>query len=229
MANKLKLNPEVLDIEYQMLQSELESLDELYEEAKERLDIVAKTPTRANPVFMASQTANLISIKEKKLNIIKELANLKKSKIDLNIKEFNANNKLDEIETGYSKDILDIYRLLNKNDKSELLQTTIEDNNNEDVNIPSDEEFDAIFEEKINSNKKVEEDNKKKELKKLPDGYTIVCDEDKNLYIIDEDYNIIEDLDYDLSVIKIIRFEEVNDEESYGYDEDGIAYEVVEL
>lgn len=228
-GKKLNIDADVLNTEYQMLIDELISLDDLYNEAKERLDIVAKTPTRANPVFMASQTANLISIKEKRLSIIKELTSIKKSKIDINIKEFNANNKLEESENGISNDILNIYRLLNKNDKSELLKTTIEDEENIDDDIPSDEEFDKIFEEKVQNNSEEVKKETKTKLKALPDGYKIVCDLDKNLYIIDNDYNIIEDLDYDLSAIKIVKIEDNNEDESFAYDEDNNAYELVEL
>ena len=108
MSNKLNIDSQSLDFEYKMLMDELDSLSDLYNEAKDKLDAATKVPSRANPVFMASQTANLISIKEKRLQIIKELTNIKKSKIDFDIKVFNTNNKLEENETGISKEILDI-------------------------------------------------------------------------------------------------------------------------
>lgn len=223
--NKLELNPEVLDIEYQMLMEELDSLNSLYDEAKDRLDAVAKYPTKANPVFMASQTANLISIKEKRLNIIKELINIKKAKSELKAKEFNANNKLEEIESGASREILELYRLLNKNDKSILLQTSIEDEDNTVEEIETDEDFEEIYKNAVDE----EFSNNKKKTQKIPDGYKVVCDEDKNLYIVDNDYNLIEeDIGVNLDLIKIVKFKEV-DEETFGYDENGNAYEVVEV
>lgn len=227
MANntKLELNPELLDEEYSMLLNELDSLTDLYDDAKKRLDMVAKTPTRSSPTFITNQTANLISIKEKRLNIIKELSNIKKSKMDIELKNFNANNKLDDVQSGVSREILDIYRLLNKNDKSVLLEETI--NDTPVVEEPSDEEINKIFEARLEldvSNKK----EKKKKEQTLPSEYSIVCTKDKTLYIIDSDYNIIEDLDFDTSVIDIVRFDSFDGEE-YAYDKDNNRYEVVEI
>ena len=226
MADKLKIDVNDLDVEYKMLLNELDSLNELYDEAKMRLDKVANVPSRANPVFMASQTSNLISIKEKRLNIIKELTNIKKSKIDIDMKVFNTNNKLDEIESGVSKDILDIYRLLNKNDKNILLEETIEDDENQEEQL-TDDDFENILKERLIE----EKENKESEIKKtqtLPSEYRIVTTKDKTLYIIDDDYNIIEDCSFDTSFIHIIEFKE-KDGEEYGYDEDGNYYEVVEI
>jgi len=218
MANKLQLNPEELDCEYNMLQNELKSLDDLFNEAKERLDSVAKIPSRANPVFMANQTSNLISIKEKRLNIIKELTNIKKSKMEMELKMFSANNKLDDQQTGVSKDILDLYRLLNKNDKSELVQATLEEE--EVIEQPEGQELEDLLNARLN------EDQPKPIVKEqeLPTGYSIVCTANKELYIIDEDYNIIDDCDFDLSIINITS---IDDEKAY--DDKGNSYEVVEL
>ena len=80
MANKeIKLNINDLDKEYQMFLNEFKSLEELYDESKDLLDKSSRIATRSNPVFMASQTSNLVSIKEKRIGIIKELAGIKKS------------------------------------------------------------------------------------------------------------------------------------------------------
>jgi len=217
----LKLNPAELDFEYKMLMDELDSLDSLYTEAKSRLDAVSKIPSRANPVFMASQTANLISIKEKRLNIIKELTNIKKAKMEMETKMFTANNKLDEQNSGVSKDILDLYNLINGKN-NDIIEEDIE------INQPTDEEIDKIFEERLNE----DNINKKKETKNkqtLPSEYSIVCTKNKELYIIDSDYNIIDDLDFDTSVIKIIEFTTNNDGEEIAIDEDNNFYEVVEI
>lgn len=215
---KLKLQPEDLDLEYEMLLNELKSLDDLFDSAKKRLDDASKIPSRANPVFMASQTSNLISIKEKRLNIIKELTNIKKSKMEMELKMFNANNKLDDQNTGISKEILDIYRLLNKNDKSVLLQESIDESNeieNKQNNL-TDKEIDDILNSRLNINE---------EKQKLPSDYKIVCTKDKDLYIVDEDYNIIEDYDFDLKSINIVKFDMIG----HAYDEDNNEYEVVEI
>ena len=187
---------------------------------------MAKVPTRANPVFMSSQTANLISIKEKRLNIIKELTNIKKSKMEIELKKFNANNKLEDVQAGVSKEILDIYRLLNKNDKSVLLEESIKENDKPEIEL-TDEEINEIFEERLSLGENEKKEKKKKE-QVLPSEYSIVCTKDKNLYIIDEDYNIIEDCDFDTSVIDIVKFDTIDDNE-YAYDKDNNIYEVVEI
>ena len=46
--------------------------------------------------------------------------------------------------------------------------------------------------------------------------------------VVDTDYNIIEDLDFDTSVIDIVRFDSFDGEE-YAYDKDNNRYEVVEI
>jgi len=219
MANKLTLKPEDLDFEYKMLQEELNSLDSIFNDAKERLDAVAKIPSRANPVFMASQTSNLISIKEKRLNIIKELTNIKKSKMEMEIKMFTANNKLEDQQSGVSKDILDLYRLLNKVDKVELKQNALEQSE-EEIQQPEGKDLDDLLNARLN-----EESNEPKIIEQtLPSKYSIVCTTNKELYIIDEDYNIIEDCDFDLNKINIVKVEEEK-----AFDDKGNSYEVVEL
>jgi len=219
MANKLTLKPEDLDFEYKMLQEELNSLDSIFNDAKERLDAVAKIPSRANPVFMASQTSNLISIKEKRLNIIKELTNIKKSKMEMEIKMFTANNKLEDQQSGVSKDILDLYRLLNKTDKVELMKNALEEPE-EEIQQPEGKDLDDLLNARLN-----EESNEPKIIKQtLPSEYSIVCTTNKELYIIDEDYNIIEDCDFDLNKINIVKVEEEK-----AFDDKGNSYEVVEL
>lgn len=218
----LKLNPAELDFEYKMLMDELESLDSLYTEAKSRLDAVSKIPSRANPVFMASQTANLISIKEKRLNIIKELTNIKKAKMEMETKMFTANNKLDEQNSGVSKDILDLYNLINGKNTDINIEEDVE------INQPTDEEIDKIFEERLNEDN-INKKNETKNKQTLPSEYSIVCTKNKELYIIDSDYNIIDDLDFDTSVIKIVEFTINNDNEEIAVDEDGNVYEVVEI
>lgn len=225
MGKKLELNPEILNLEYDRLIKELNDLDDLYEMAKKDLDTNRKYVTRGSNTFIANQTANLISIKEKRLNIIKELSNIKKNQIEIKAKEFNTNNKIEDNESGYSKEVLDIYKLLSGTNRIDLIQQSLEENPPELEY--SDKELDDILNERINEGN-IDNNIKKKKEQKLPDGYSIVVTKDKEKYIIDSDYNIIEDCEYDLSLINIIKFDVVGEDE-YGYDEEGNAYEVVEL
>jgi hypothetical protein len=225
-AQRLSLNAEMLDEEYNLLKNELDDLDEMFEETSKTVKELRKYPSRQNPVIMSSQTTNLITIKDKKISIIKELINIKKAKIDIKAKEFNYNNKLDEVESGVSKEILEIYRLLNKNDKSILIQESLEDNKEEPLEL-TDEEIDKVFEERLGEAKEEYKEKKKKE-QVLPDEYHIVVTKNKEFFIVDEDYNIIDDIEYDTSVIDIKEFYEENGEE-LAKDTEGHIYEVVEL
>ena len=224
MNNKLNLDPDKLDIEYNMLLEELKDLEDIYTSSNNVLKNFTKMQTRSSPTFIANQTANLISIKEKKLNVIKELTNIKKSKMDIEAKMFTANNKLEDQNTGISKDILDLYRLLNKADKSVLIEDSI---NNEEEQQMTNTEIDNILNSRL-SEGKVEQQKETKKKQVLPEDYSIVCTKDKQLFIIDSDYNIIDDCEFDTSVINIIRFDTVEDEE-FAYDEDNNRYEVVEI
>ena len=233
MANKeIKLNINDLDKEYQMFLNEFKSLEELYDEAKDLLDKSSRIATRSNPVFMASQTSNLVSIKEKRIGIIKELAGIKKSKLELQMKEFNLNKKDNEMDGSFSKETLDMFKLLTGIDRSELLSKTneIEINDEESFEL-DDEEFDAAFETAVNDNKRenFKENTKKKKIN-IPDYLTIVVDAEKNKYLIDDDYNIIEDKKYQdvIDSIIITDFESENDED-FAIDNDGNRYEVIEL
>lgn len=233
MANKeIKLNINDLDKEYQMFLNEFKSLEELYDESKDLLDKSSRIATRSNPVFMASQTSNLVSIKEKRIGIIKELAGIKKSKLELQMKEFNLNKKDNEMDGSFSKETLDMFKLLTGIDRSELLSKTneIEINDEESFEL-DDEEFDAAFETAVNDNKRenFKENTKKKKIN-IPDYLTIVVDAEKNKYLIDDDYNIIEDEKYQdvIDSIIITDFESENDED-FAIDNDGNRYEVIEL
>jgi hypothetical protein len=233
LANKeIKLNINDLDKEYQMFLNEFKSLEELYDEAKDLLDKSSRIATRSNPVFMASQTSNLVSIKEKRIGIIKELAGIKKSKLELQMKEFNLNKKDNEMDGSFSKETLDMFKLLTGIDRSELLSKTneIEINDEESFEL-DDEEFDAAFETAVNDNKRenFKENTKKKKIN-IPDYLTIVVDAEKNKYLIDDDYNIIEDEKYQdvIDSIIITDFESENDED-FAIDNDGNRYEVIEL
>jgi hypothetical protein len=219
-----------------MLIEELKELDELYDSAKERLDNSTKYATRSSPVFISNQTSNLISIREKKLNIIKELSNIKKSKMDIEMKVFNTNNKIDDNDTSTSEEVLALYKLLHSTDRKELIKQAEESSNkigdvntNEVIDDIDDISFDELVKERLEENK---EEIIKEHIKiDLPKGYSIVCTSNSELYIVDNDYNIIENnkkIKVDLNSIKIVEFIKENDED-YAIDVDGNKYEVVEI
>lgn len=231
----LELNIEQLNEEYDMLKEELTSLDSLYNEAKEKLDGNSKYPTKMNFVFVSNQTSNLISIKEKRLNIIKELTNIKKTKMEMEMKLFQTNNKIEDGETSSSLEAREIFNLIQGINRKELM----EDIKNTEEKVmeeefkkdnSKDDELEKVLEERIKEeNRKKDEKNNKKSIE-LPNDLRLVVDKDKNIYVIDSDYNLLEDEEYNKykENIVIIDFETINDEE-FAIDNDGNKYEVIEF
>lgn len=63
-----------------------DELDELYAETKQYFDSVVRAKGRGTLNFIQSQTSNLISIKQSKISLVKEMAGIKKLAIELDHK-----------------------------------------------------------------------------------------------------------------------------------------------
>jgi len=235
MANKkLELDYSLLDEEYEALKKELVELDKLYEKSEGLLD--KNSGVRANSLFISSQTSNLISIKDKKLSIYKELIGIKEKKLELEVKQYAANkNNNDEEKGNRIEDLKVLFGMLINSDRNTLI-------NGEENNLPSGEEdindidIDSLLDDRLDNNEKIknEEIEKQKNTNDIDifkllekENLRIVVDQDRNLYIIDEDYNIIEDDLYSDYIDKIVI--EIYDNNGFAYDTDGKKYEVVEF
>ena len=73
--------------ELDQLNSVENELDELYYQVKEHYDSLVNTRGKISPSFIQGQTANLITMKTTKINIIKERVNLKRNIIDFGFKK----------------------------------------------------------------------------------------------------------------------------------------------
>jgi len=228
----LSLNIDELISEYNRMNSEIEEIDTLYTSSKELLESNTKG-SRANYVFVANQTSNLISIKNHKLNLLKSMNDIKKSIIDLKIKEYNFSLKNGDISDN-TKEIVDqLFKKLMNLDTNEIIQASIEEHINDNDRL-SEEDIDKLLEERIHNDKKKEEKPVKKETKK----FNIVINNSDNVpYIIDKDYNIIEDDDSEefkeifrkSENIVILNKKDNENGDTIAIDSDGNEYEIVEL
>jgi len=231
MANKkLTLNINDLDKEYKLMESELAEIDKLFDEAKTRLDNSSSMTTRSNPVFIVQQTGNLISLKEKKLNIIKEMSSIKRTKMDMLVKEFNINNKEDSTNDANNELLEQMFTKLMNMDRKELVDNTKIEREVIVDNSPTEDEMDKIIEERLSSKQEQEEEYEEfVPSNKNDNNYRVVVDKESNLYVVDEDYNLIEKHNLNLDDIVIDEFTQNEDGEDIAIDINGNIYEVVEL
>lgn len=231
MANKkVNLNIETLDIEYELMKAELVELTNLYNESKTMLDNF-KQGTKINTVFLATQTSNLISIREKILNIYKEMTGIKKSKMDFMLKENTANSKINDEASNNAALLKDIFGLIMGQNRSDIIPSPniIDDQSTLPENVDPDLDFDKLLESRAEElNVSLTSENK--EVEEIDDGLRIVVDRDRNLYVIDMDYNLIEDHRKNLDKIVIVDFINEDDPDNIkAIDNDGNEYEVIEF
>jgi hypothetical protein len=214
-----------LDItkELEMLYKELQENDKLFQEVKQHYDQVTKSRGSGTLGFIQNQTANLISLKSGRLNIIQQIINAKKIDAETKLKIANANKDNtggDEIIRKMADSMYDLI-IRNKRDKSfdEILLDGTQKNS---ISI-EEEDIDALLEARLKEEQEEEklENNKDEEKPK----YTYVVDLEKNIYCIDENYNIIEDATIPDLEITI----EIDGEEYVAIDQYGNRYDVVEF
>jgi hypothetical protein len=227
--------------EYGMMEKELSDIDELFTSTKKLLEDSSKG-TRGNFIFIANQTSNLISIKNQKMNLIKSMAEIKKTVIDLKFKEMNINSKNNDMDENTRKIAEEIFnKMLNKG-TSELLQETIDSST--DTEQLSEEEIDSILESRIeDEHKEIQVASKNDNIESIEkllesnSDYKVVIEENENIpLIIDKDYNLIEefDTDYLQSLSKMVEKivivnKETIDDEVFAVDSDNNYYEIVNL
>jgi len=234
-------NKNYLEDERDELNQVLKELDELYIETKEVLDnhLNQKVSTgnsinsqyskpKITYVFVSSQTANLISIKNQKLATIKE-------KIRLSTEIENYKLKLENKSNGENNDLEIMKQLLmniSTNNSSVI-------NNNEikiDPNMfNNDDELDRLIEAKLN-----EEDDYEiieEEIEKVnpiinfieainQNGLNILVDNSNLLPLVcDENYIVYDEYKDNLSILEIKR----DDSQEFAIDQYGNEYELIEF
>ncbi len=90
---QLKLLLEPLMVEYDLLKTELERLNALYNEViSEKND--SKSTARGSTVFISQQNQVLNSISTSRISVISKMSDIRRNIEELKIKEFNANKSL---------------------------------------------------------------------------------------------------------------------------------------
>ena len=236
MENNLSLNIDELINEYNKMNDEIQEIDTLYNTSKELLENNSRG-SRSNFVFVANQTSNLISIKNHKLNLLKNMNDIKKSIIDLKMKEFNiiSKNGLEGVNSS-TKEIADeIFAKLISADKKELIDSSIKQSDEESNNL-TEEDIDKLLEARIEEDNKKNKKEETKKDKKKNKYHIVIEDSDNTPLIIDDDYNLIDDdndEDYKELLEKsenivIVDFKEEEDTK-YAIDSEGNTYEVVSV
>lgn len=220
-----------LDEEYEAIKKQIDELNELYIDSKERLD--ENTGIRTSPVFITNQTDNLINIKGKILDVYKELVNIKKVKIDAAVKEANINKN--QVDSNGSSELLNqIFGLLVNSDRKELIESVGASNDDSIMELP-EEEIDKLISESLSKeqNEKEKDEEYNKLMKYLDkSGFRIVVDDQKNKYVIDDDYQEIDigdkfDVDGLIKIVSINFNKDTNT--SVATDDRNNNYEVIEI
>ena len=231
--NSLNLDIDSLVQEYEQLSSEIEEIDSLYTNSKELLDESSKG-SRANYVFIANQTSNLISIKSHKMSLIKTMNDIKKSIIDLKIKEYNLNSKNNTLDDNTKEVIENLFKKMMNMDTKDLIEASIEEHLNEEKEQLTDEDFDRLLEERLNEDKRTKKEEKI--IIEEPKFKIVIEDEFNSPLIVDMDYNLIEEDDSEeFNKLKlkseqliILEIKENENGESIAIDSNGEVFEVVE-
>lgn len=192
MANKIDLNIDgIFSEELALMQKELNEIDDLYKETKDHFDKVRNGRSPGTLIFIQQQTGNLITMKNNKFNMVKEIMVSKKNITELRIKEFNINNKdsedSNENVNGIAKEL---YTMLINNNIDDLKKNSLE--TDPTMAHYSDTDIDKLLEERLSEidtnipdTDHIDKDNDKK--------LKYVVDMEKNIYVVDDEYNILDD------------------------------------
>jgi len=198
--------------EMELLDKEMEDLDGLYKDTRVHYDRLLASKSMSTLQFVQQQASNIISMKSNKMSLIKEKASLKRNLAELAIKEFNTNFKASGGGEGQDTQAIlaGIYSMILNEKKDDLIAKTQEDVRGTAMNETMD--YDSIMEERLKDiekeeNPEVEEDNKDEVKESTEHRY--VVDMDKNIYCVDENYDLIEDAPIPNFVIEFVEVDGV--------------------
>lgn len=208
MADSLDLKlDQLFTEEMELLDKEMEDLDGLYKDTRAHYDRLLNTKSMSTLQFVQQQASNIISMKSNKMSLIKEKASLKRNLAELAIKEFNTNFKANGGGDGQDTQAIlaGIYSMILNEKKDDLIAKTQEDVKGTAMNETMD--YDALMEERLkdiekDENPVVEEENQEEVKESTEHRY--VVDLDKNIYCVDENYDLIEDAPIPRYVIEFI-------------------------
>jgi hypothetical protein len=192
-----------------MIQDEMSETDVLYEELKQHFDAVKKSSSSGALTFISKQTPNLVSLRNNKISLMNNLVQIKKLIVELSLKtkdDSDSDSNVKEILKG-------MHELLLHNKAETYINEYFNDIENKDSEPEEEQDYDKLLEERMKNVKhKNEDDEEESESNSLILGkdYTIVVDEELNMYAVDKDYNILED-----APLPAWTLETVEDEEGY--------------
>ena len=206
--------------ELDMIKSEIQASDELFNELKEHFDKVKKSTSSGALTFISKQTPSLISAKNNKISLMKDLVNTKKIIIETSLK-----TKSEEGKDGDNATIAAIHKMLLENKKDDYIKNMVTEESQEQYD---DEYYDNLLEAKIEEINE-EAETKEEEIKTAGniENVKFVVDMEKNIYAVDENYNILEDVEIPPFIIEFIEEngEIVRAENQYGEELDIVSLE----
>ena len=131
----LKLSLEPLMVEYDLLKTELDRLNALYNEVtSEKND--SKSTTRGSTVFISQQNQVLNSISTSRVSVISKMSDIRRNIEELKIKEFNANKSLTDengADSALVKEMIANIFSMKDDEISKLVSQQESTNEDEDV------------------------------------------------------------------------------------------------
>ena len=132
---QLKLSLEPLMVEYDLLKTELDHLNALYNEVtSEKND--SKSTTRGSTVFISQQNQVLNSISTSRVSVISKMSDIRRNIEELKIKEFNANKSLTDengADSALVKEMIANIFSMKDDEISKLVSQQESTNEDEDV------------------------------------------------------------------------------------------------
>ena len=132
---QLKLSLEPLMVEYDLLKTELDRLNALYNEVtSEKND--SKSTTRVSTVFISQQNQVLNSISTSRVSVISKMSDIRRNIEELKIKEFNANKSLTDengADSALVKEMIANIFSMKDDEISKLVSQQESTNEDEDV------------------------------------------------------------------------------------------------
>jgi hypothetical protein len=242
--------------EFTQLDEELKSIDNLYDEVKTHFDKIKNSNSRGSLTFIEKQTSNLVSLRSARLNVIKEKINIKRTSTDFKYKEKqlaksngeNVDSISDAIYSRIAKDFLYNnnentmqYSSNGNNSKSESdidkeLEELLDEEDLNEIDEIVNDSAEIITDSKSSDNndsiddgvEDVAVDDTNDDKTNNTDDTTIIVDtKGENFYVINSEYDIIEELGH---VEKIDNyFEDEEDGTTYAVGLSGSIYLVLEV
>lgn len=267
MANSqlnFELYKELFEKNIELIEGEIRKTDELYNELKKKFDSINNSTSPGSLNFIAKQTPNLVSLRNNRISLIKELNTVQKIIIDSTLKTKNAENDENSEDNVVLRKLHKLLMNPNAfssieevpNEDSDKLLLEQQDDNIEDYenafeevynSLEDEESYNEIIKDSMSSRDNEEDnidDNDEEESdidNTLPDydddeyletyGYRFVCDMDRNIYAINENYDIVEleEDEYPNWILEYYYENEEDEDSIYAENQNETVIEIVDM